>query len=156
MQVNLGQNCMRQAYYPRHKFLGQAQANPKAKRTHLAAAHDRETQPISKATRHRSEATPSRQIRRVHEDPRAHQSSKTDSRQALTHIHGMGGPPSSLLTKDRGKLGQPKAGRPTKSPDLVVATHGPHCLSDDTWRGVVGPQWRFGSISGQGAGGSLL
>ena len=40
----------------------------------------------------------------------------------------MGGPPSSLLTKHRGKRGQPKAGRPTRSPDLVVAAHGPHRL----------------------------
>ena len=81
---------MKEAYYPRHKLLGQAQASPKAKRAHLAAAHERETQPISKATRHRSVATPSRQIRRVHEDPRAHQSYQTDLRQALTHIHDMG------------------------------------------------------------------
>ena len=81
---------MKQAYYPRYKFLGQAQARPKAKRAHLAAAHERETQPVSKATRHRSEATPYQRIRRVHEDPRAHQSYQTDLRQALTHIHDMG------------------------------------------------------------------
>ena len=100
-----------------HKFLGQAQARPKAKRAHLAAAHERKTQPISKETHHRSEATPSRRIRRVHDDLRAHQSYQTD---------------------------------------LAVMTHGPHRLSDDTWRGVVGPQWRFGSFLGQEVGGSLL
>ena len=60
------------------------------KGAHLAAAHERETQPISKVTHHRSEATPSRRIRCVHEDPQAHQSYQTDSRQALTHIHDMG------------------------------------------------------------------
>ena len=77
-------------HYPRHKFLGQAQASLKAKRAHLAAAHERETHPISKVTRHQSEATPSQRIRRVHEDPRAHQSYQTASRQAMTHIHNMG------------------------------------------------------------------
>ena len=117
--------------------------------------NEKRMQPMSKVTRHQSEVKSSRLIRRVHEDPRTHQSTKTDSRQALTHIHDMGGPPSSLLTKDRGKLGQPKAGRATRSPDLVVAAHGPHRLLDDTWRGVVGPQWRFGSISGRMVGGSL-
>ena len=52
--------------------------------------HMRETQPISKATRHQSEATPSRRNRCIHEDPRAHQSYQTDSRQVLTHIPDMG------------------------------------------------------------------
>ena len=44
----------------------------------------------SKATCHQSEAAPSRRIRRVHEDPRAHQSYQTASRQVMTHIHDMG------------------------------------------------------------------
>jgi len=70
--------------------MGQAQASPKAKRAHLAAAHERETQPISKVTRHRSEATPSRRIKRVHEDLRAYQSYQTTSRQALAHVYLMG------------------------------------------------------------------
>ena len=47
-------------------------------------------QPTSKLTHHQSVATPSRQIKRVHEDPRAHQSYQTASRQAKTHIHNMG------------------------------------------------------------------
>ena len=47
-------------------------------------------QPTSKATRHQSDATPSRRIRCVHDDPRAHQSYQTASRQAKTHIHNMG------------------------------------------------------------------
>jgi hypothetical protein len=47
-------------------------------------------QSTSKVTRHRSEATPSRRIRRVHEDPRAHQSYQTALRQAMTHIHDIG------------------------------------------------------------------
>ena len=47
-------------------------------------------QPTSKTTCHQSEATPSRRMRRVHEDPRAHQSYQTASRQAKTHIHDMG------------------------------------------------------------------
>ena len=52
--------------------------------------NERIMQSISKVTRHGSEATISRQIRRVHEDLRAHQSYQTDFRQALTHIHDMG------------------------------------------------------------------
>ena len=46
-----------------------------------------ECSPKSKVTRHASEATTSRRIRCVHEDLRAHQSTKTDSRQAHTHIY---------------------------------------------------------------------
>ena len=46
-------------------------------------------QPTSKATRHQSDATPSRRIRCVHDDPRAHQSYQTASRQSMIHIHNM-------------------------------------------------------------------
>ena len=52
--------------------------------------NEKRMQPMSKVTHHGSEATTSRRIRRVHEDLQAHQSTKTDSRQALTHIHDMG------------------------------------------------------------------
>ena len=65
-------------------------------------------------------------------------------------------PPKSLLTKDRGKQSQPTVGRPARSAGLVVTAHGPHRLSDDAWRGVVDPQWRFGVILGRMAGGFLL
>ena len=41
----------------------------------------------------------------------------------------MGGPPSSLLTKDRGKQSQPIVSRPARSAKQVVAAHGPHRLS---------------------------
>ena len=68
----------------------------------------------------------------------------------------MGALSTSLLTKDRGKWGQPTVGRPARSAGPVVTAHGPHRLSDDTWRDVVSPQWRFGSFLGQEAGGSLL
>ena len=56
----------------------------------LMLGNEKRMQPISKVTHHRSKATPSRRIRCIHEDPRAHQSYKTNSRQALTHIHDMG------------------------------------------------------------------
>jgi len=56
-------------------------------------------QPKSKVTRHWSEATPSRWIRRVHEDPRAHHSYQTALRQAMTHIHDMG--PHLAVSKPR-------------------------------------------------------
>ena len=67
-----------------------------------------------------------------------------------------GGPPSSHLTENWAKQAQPTVVRPTRSPDQVVTAHRPHRLSDDTWQGVVGPQWWFGSFLGQEAGGSLL
>jgi len=46
--------------------------------------------------------------------------------------------------------------RSLESAGLVTTAHGPHRLSDDTWRGVVGPQWWFGLFLRQEAGGSLL
>ena len=58
-------------------------------RVHLHG-NERRMQLISKVTRHRSEATPSRRIKRVHEDPRAHQSYQIALGQAMTHIHDMG------------------------------------------------------------------
>ena len=67
---------------------GQAQASPRAKKAHLAATQEKETQP-KRMTRHQSEVKPTRQIRRIHKDLRAHQSYQTDSRQAMTHIHNM-------------------------------------------------------------------
>ena len=66
------------------------------------------------------------------------------------------GPPNSLLTKDRGERSQPTVGRPARSAGPVAPAHGPHRLLDDTWRGVVDPQWQFGSFLGRMAGGSLL
>ena len=68
---------------------------------------------------------------------------------AMCHLRGGG-------ARGPSALGQPKAGRPTRSPDLVVAAHGPHRLSDDTWRGAIGPPWRFGSVLWRMAGGSPL
>ena len=56
----------------------------------MEATHERKTQSISKVTRHRSEVTPSRRIRCVHEYPRAHQSYQIALGQAMTHIHDMG------------------------------------------------------------------
>ena len=56
-------------------------------------------QPKSKVTRHQSEVKPSRRIRSIHEDLRAHQSYQTNSRQAMTHIHGMG--PHLAVSKPR-------------------------------------------------------
>ena len=50
-------------------------------------------------TRHQSVATPSRRIRHVPEDLRAHQSYQTASRQAMTHIHNMGAHLASYQTK---------------------------------------------------------
>ena len=47
-------------------------------------------QPTSKTTCHQSEATPSRRIRRVHKDPRAHQSIQTALRGAHTPGSDMG------------------------------------------------------------------
>jgi hypothetical protein len=47
-------------------------------------------QPTSKVTRHQSVATSSQQIRRVHEDPRAHQSIQTTLRGAHTPGYDMG------------------------------------------------------------------
>jgi len=55
----------------------------------LMLGNERRMQPKSKVTCHGSEATTSRRIRRVHEDLRAHQSTQTDSRHALTHIYDM-------------------------------------------------------------------
>ena len=95
--------------------MGQAQASPKAKRAHLAAAHERETQSISKETRQQSEATTSRQIRRIHMDLRAHQSYQTDSRQAMTHIHNMRAHPAAF----RPRTGP--NGLSPRSADLQVA-----------------------------------
>ena len=48
-------------------------------------------QPTSKVTCHQSVATPSRRIKHVHADLRAHQSYQTASRQAMTHLYNMGG-----------------------------------------------------------------
>ena len=56
-------------------------------------------QPTTKVTHHQSVATPSQQIRRIHEDPRAHQSYQTTSRQAMTHIHNMGAHQAAYQTK---------------------------------------------------------
>ena len=154
MQVNLGQNCMKQAYYPRHKFLGQAQASPKVKGAHLVAAHERETQPTC-MTRHRSKAIPPRPIRRVHKDLRGHQSTKTDSRQAMTHMHNMRAHLAAFRPRT-GPNGLSQGRLTSRSSDLVVTAHGPHRLSDDMWRGVDDPQRRFGSFLGYEAGGSLL
>ena len=56
----------------------------------IMLGNERRMQPKGKVTRHGSEATTSQQIRRVHEDLRAHQSYQTDLRQALTHIHDIG------------------------------------------------------------------
>ena len=58
-------------------------------------------QPTSKATRDQSVATPSRRIRRIHEDPRAHQSFQTTLRQAMPHIYEMG----THLVVSRSSLG---------------------------------------------------
>ena len=66
----------------------QAQASPRAKKAHLAATQEKETQPM-RMTHHQSEVKPSRRIRCIHKDLRAHQSYQTDSRQAMAHIHNM-------------------------------------------------------------------
>ena len=124
-----------------HKFLGQAQASPKANRAHLAAAHERETQPIG-VTHHRSKAIPPRPIRRVHKDLRAHQSYQTDLRQAQTNVHDM----SAHLAAFRPRT-EPN-GRSPWPADHVVMAHGPHRLGDDMWHLVVGAPWRFGFIPG--------
>lgn len=116
----------------------------------LMLGNERRMQPMSKVTRHRSEVKPSRRIRRVHEDLRAHQSTQTTSRQAMTHIHNM----RAHLAASRPRFGP--NGHLVWPADHVVAAHGPHRLSNDTWRGVVGPQWRFGSMPGRMAGGSVL
>ena len=60
------------------------------------------------------------------------------------------GPPSSHVTEDRGKRSQPTVGRPSGDGPWAPP------LSDDAWRGVVGPQWRFGSVLERMATGSLL
>jgi len=77
---------------------------------------EKRLQLISKVTCHRSETTHSRQIRCVHEDPRAHQSYQTALRQAMTHIHDM----RAHLVVSRPRIGQighsPRSadhGRPT-------------------------------------------
>ena len=46
--------------------------------------------------------------------------------------------------------------RTQRWPDLVAMAHGPQRLSDDMWRGAVGPPWQFGLVLGRMAGGSLL
>ena len=112
--------------------------------------NEKRMQPMSKVTHHGSEATTSRRIRRVHEDLRAHQSTKTDSRQALTHIHDMGVHLAAFSPKTRPN------GLSPQSAGLVLTAHGPHHLSDNTWRDVDDPQRRFGSFLGQEARGSLL
>ena len=56
----------------------------------LMLGNEKRMQPMSKVTHHRSEVKSSRRIKRVHEDLRAHQSTKTDSRQAHTHIYDVG------------------------------------------------------------------
>ena len=86
-------------------------------------------QPTSKATRHQSVATPSQQIRRVHEDPRAHQSYQTNLRQALTHIYDMGvhltafrqepGQTFPAHGRPTSKVGRPGAGSPRAPPTLT-------------------------------------
>jgi hypothetical protein len=64
------------------------------------------------------------------------------------------GPTEQPLDRRPGQT-DPAHGPPTsRSLDPVVAAHGPHHLSDDTWRGAIGPPWRFGSILGRMAGGS--
>ena len=105
-------------------------------------------QPTSKMTHHQSVATPSRRIRHVHEDLRAHQSYQTASRQAMTNIHNMG----AHLTVSRPRIGlfghlfwsTDLHGRPTKgrhlwSSPFHVST--PHSMA----RSVPG---RRGPISG--------
>ena len=56
----------------------------------LMLGNEKRMQPTSMVTHHRSEATPSRRIRCVHEYPRAHQSYQIALGQAMTHIHDMG------------------------------------------------------------------
>jgi len=97
---------------PRHEFPNNHKQKRPTWKPHMKRKH------IQWAwTRHQSKVKPSRQIRRIHEDPRAHQSYQTAFRQAMTHIHNMGD--HLAVSRPRiGPTGHPFfVGRPTWSAD---------------------------------------
>ena len=91
----------------------------------LMLGNERRMQPKSKVTRQRSEAKSSRQIRRIHNDLRAHQSIQTTSRQAITHIHNM-----------RAHLA---ASRPRFGPNGHIVWPADHDCQPTMWRRPTGP-----------------
>ena len=87
--------------------------------------NERRMQPKSKVTHHRSKAKSSQQIRRIHNDLRAHQSIQTTSRQAITHIHNM-----------RAHLA---ASRPRFGPNGHIVWPADHDCQPTMWRRPTGP-----------------
>ena len=124
VQVNLGQKC--------RKLASIIQGINAQLRTRIKwptrQPHMWRNTATSKATRHQSVATPSRRIRCIHEDQRAHQSFQTALRQAMPHIYEMGAhlamsqsslEPNGDLYRSADQQGQPTIGRFVSAPSSM-------------------------------------